>query len=422
VTNPESAYSFSISEYLRCLFADIPWIIPVICLTLIFFAAQPWSFGLAKHTGELLCLYSLFLTVKEYRHVRFNRVEKTAIISGLLFFFWLCVSYWTSDYDSASVDNYLVFLFIAPLIYSYRGAFRTYDQIAVVLFLVSVSYLVYAIHMYKTGFAVRWSGDENAVNFGNSMILFGIASIFLLPFLRFNTVRVLVIAAGCIFMLCAYKSGTRGNILGLIAVCLVTLFICIRGTATVRKISIAIIFFLVALPLLNWQKVNLTYQNTVDYFSGQNIASSAGQRLVLWRYSSCLVTKYPITGVGPGAFKSAQQSQDCMQARKMLWPYFQSHSVYFHTMATAGIPGMIALLAFFISIIVMSYRVYGYKAIPVIATIAAMMGYGLTVDLYFMKVLAMRHVISIILILACLHHYRDQATNKNSQSTVIPNP
>jgi len=384
------------------------WTVPVVCLIFIFFAVQPWNFDLAKYAGELLCLYALFLMIKEYRSISFRQPEMVLIVSGLLYFLWFCISYWTSGYDRASVDNYLVFLFIAPLLFTLRYTFNRYESVAIVLFMVSLSYLMYVVYMHNLDYQGRWHGDENAVNFGNGMTLYGIISLLLIPSLRSTRLRLLMMLAAGVFLYCAYKSGTRGNILGLFAAGAVVLFVIERRLGFVRPVAICALLLVAVLPFLNWQKINQTYQNTVNYFSEQKDASSsAGQRLALWTYSSCLAVNHPTTGVGPGAFRSAQLANECNPKNYLLrGASYQSHSVYFNTLATAGFPGLIALLVFFISTLIVSYRNYRHKALPLMTAVVTMMGYGLTVDLFFMKVLALRHVIILVLLAAVLYgHY-----------------
>ena len=135
-------------------------------------------------------------------------------------------------------------------------------------------------------------------------------------------------------------------------------------------------------------------KKAVSLYLDGNPNSSSGVRLLQWEKAICMTGVHPVFGSGPRTYKEHMLDNSSPCGFTTRYGYFnQAHSVYFQTLATKGVVGFIALMAFFISIIVISIKNRSTTALMTSAAVIAMLSYGATVDLLFKVSVADRHIV-----------------------------
>lgn len=367
----------------------------VFCLITFFFVAQPWHRDLGVGSFYLLSIVGL-LNLRDFRlmSLAFRIIAISLIIL-------LCVAF-LSWYDSPypdvhfrSIKSYALLLLTVPCYLAIKKSNLSLQQLCLALIGGAASLLLYAYLTYQTGFSGRWAGIENAVGFGNYTAILG--ALLTLP-LFFHSVRqsqvlssILVLASVFAFYV-SYKSGTRSSVAVIAILGMFSILVLRRYMSTYAVLLIVASVLVGSVFLLakseRFQKFDRDIVGYIDkgYYSG-----SFGQRLELWRLSACLANTYPLTGVGVGAFKSAQQDGSPTRCDVVInKSYYQAHSVYFQTLATMGYSGLFVLLSVFSSSLLFvrkkQLELKGLVAVPILSFMVT----GLTVDLFFMDLVVAR--------------------------------
>ena len=171
----------------------------------------------------------------------------------------------------------------------------------------------------------------------------------------------------CIFsaLYAAVASGTRG------AWILIPVYIALFGWLYRSKLSKAqwikaIIILLVTILMLSlWtpRKLELgiarAYTNVVAFIDDPKTQSSAGARLNMWRNSMIIWSKSPAVGTGIGDFQL--DSERLILTKESLsievGKYSHAHNIYFDTLATLGLFGLIVLV---IALFIIPWKLFIY--------------------------------------------------------------
>ena len=163
---------------------------------------------------------------------------------------------------------------------------------------------------------------------------------------------------GATFAICA--TGSYGPLLGFVFGFGVLLaFILRRQFSRFAYVSVFLLSvgaLLVCAPLL----ISKFFQISSDvqaYASGSGMATSQGQRLILWSISLHEISNSPLFGIGPGHFKTVLF--DFCQVNRCLAGFSsfnQVHNQYFDSALNAGLIGLSGLLITIFSPAVLFYR------------------------------------------------------------------
>lgn len=377
----------------------------VFCLLALFFIAQPWSRGASVNLFYALTLVGIW----NIRYIRSISLEFRAVAISLTCFLMVAIISWfMSPYleiGARAINPYLLLLFTVPCYLAIKQSKLSLIQFCIALVCGAVSLFVYAFLTYQSGFSGRWEGIENAVGFGNYTAILGVLLILPVFFKSVRQSRLLVVllALGCVVAFyTAYKSGTRSSAAVIVLVVVFTIVMFKRFLSAKLLFLLTIITLLLGfLTLANSQRFVEFEREITRYVEIGDYGGSFGQRLGMWKFSACLANMYPLTGVGVGAFKSAQQDDLLVGCDVVLrTSYYQAHSVYFHSLATMGYPGLLILFCVFASSLLFirnkKLEEKGLIAIPILS----FMIMGLTVDLFFMDLVASRFVVISALLFA----------------------
>ncbi|MBU0706270.1 O-antigen ligase family protein [Patescibacteria group bacterium] len=105
-----------------------------------------------------------------------------------------------------------------------------------------------------------------------------------------------------------------------------------------------LVILLLAIMISQWNSPK--FQQFMDFEN----RSSSTVRLEIYEVASGLISDYPLTGVGPGLFQGYYQTKgpDILGKAPMEWNIPHPHNIFLAFWLNAGIPGLLALLAFLI--------------------------------------------------------------------------
>ena len=210
-----------------------------------------------------------------------------------------------------------------------------------------------ALYIETAGGTARPGGilSTPMIPFGNMAFLMGTLSLFSIGW---NTSRekkliALKILSGCAGLYASYLSQTRGNWIA------VPLFIVI-GLAAQKKVRIrdqsivlasviALLSAFYAFSGMVQDRISSAQQDLSEYARGENLDTSVGIRLQLWKAAWLLFRENPFFGVGLERFTGALQE---LALRNVITPvaatFYHAHNEILFGMATLGVFGMAAIL------------------------------------------------------------------------------
>lgn len=376
----------------------------VFALISFFLCIQAWDQSPTTDAAILLWAIGLCLSLRYWNQPLLTPEQKKISFLAFIVFAVSLISWIFSDYPVSSKDlePELRFLLMPLAIIAVSRAGISINMLAISLIMGGISYGCSALYeRYEIG-TFRVNGDENAVTFGNgAFLVFACIS-----FLFFSKVdkRILYFAPIGLTMalLAAIFSGTRGSFLGLIPLVVASLFL-IKGLGRVLVIilSSALIVILLQFPQIT-SGIKQSERSLNAYFDHKNTKTSIGQRLLQWEQALCMTAEHPFIGSGPRTYN--EHMQDPNSSCSFLAPtytgyYNQAHSLYFQTLATKGILGLICLLLFLIySVYKFRQKEYAVSNI-LLASVITMCSYGIGVDLLFKVFMADRHIVLLSILI-----------------------
>ncbi len=386
----------------------------------IFLIAQPIKKSVATDVSIVLWILGLIVLISGKVKIRTLVPYRKTILAGFAFFFVALMSLLLSDYPADLQTLEPEFrLLLLPLIIAgiYFSGLRA-PQLIFALLLGGISY-AWVTHDQLGGFKIvrRVFGDENSVGFGNgAFLLTTVSAYFCLSFWKNSKIVAMTAAiAAILYLYAAIASGTRGSFL---AVPLIVIFFIFHFRSV--KVIFASLAIGTLLSVIIYQTplqsgIDRAVKNLTSYVqgSGDNL-SSTGLRLKQWEAAICMAKKEPVFGVGSHQFRPASQDQKlgCDFNSEGPKRYFvQAHSLYFNTLATMGLTGLACLMLFGFFLCRESLNVrpdYPHKYAVVIITLT-IAGYSLTVDGFFIRFIAEKHLTLLGVMLGIMLHGQQKA-------------
>jgi len=415
-------------------------------LALLFFTIQPWDRHLADALWLLLSLSSLcYVAQKKYQGHNFNTPKP---LKTLL---WLCalmpavsvISYLASPLDTLSpklLEPDTRWLLITPIILALRDTQMGPKWVLLLISSYAIStFMSAAIETnYLTNLAIRANGDENAVPYGmfNATIGLMLLTFFMSPYIKQkanhnnkNKVRITRALLLIIFSLAitsAFLSGTRAAILVLPIVITLLYFMHYRFKKSLIGLTlllgIGVVFIGSQAESAFVKRLITVPAKLTSYFVKNDRTSKLGnQRLEQWKESWCIFTIHPILGTGPRTFKYAHQTyggkDHCNATQALKQGSYQAHSVYFNTLGTLGMAGI--LFSLLLSLAFLRAGINAFKqsckttklgGSLLITVIACHAINGITLDLWFMNHVMDKNLIVLALPLLLIYHRKAPIT------------
>ncbi len=416
-------------------------------LALCFFTTQPWDRHLADVFWLLLSLTSLgYVAITKYQGHSFNAQKA---LKTLLWLFALMplvsvISYLASPLDTLAptlLEPDTRWLLIIPIILALRDT-----QIGPKWVLLLISSYAISTFMsatietnYLTNLTGRASGDENAVPYGmfNATIALMLLAFFINPHLnklfrqepnkppknkncKNMIIRSLLLLVFTLSAIATFLSGTRAAVL-LLPVVMIGLY-SIHYPAIKALISLIILLGLGTVLIITQpqsafvSKLISTPSTITSYFVINDRASKLkNPRLEQWKESKCIFTLHPLLGTGPRSFKYAHQAyggeDHCNAVQYLKRGSYQAHSVYFNTLGTLGLTGMLTSLLLSLALLRTGINAFkqtnptsklgGSLLITVLACHAIN---GITLDLWFMNHVMNKNLLILALPLVLIFH------------------
>lgn len=191
----------------------------------------------------------------------------------------------------------------------------------------------YAIKGYNTA-ADGFGGMDNNC-FGVSLVSVLGPAIALVLSSRTWLTRGLAAASAALILHTTLLTFSRGSLIGLLALLLVAFVMMPKRPKYLATVLVAVLIF------ARFTGPQLAARYATTFASADDRDASAESRIDLWRDCLLVVEGQPILGVGPANWP--------VVASQFGWPEGKSaHSVWMETAAEMGIPGVLALLAFFV--------------------------------------------------------------------------
>jgi O-antigen ligase len=211
------------------------------------------------------------------------------------------------------------------------------------------------IHILTGGGALRYGTDFiPIIIFSEMALLLGVFSALSISWNNpGNKITIFFkIVALCAGLYAAYLSQSRGVWLT------IPVFIVIAGLVTKNipssyKLSVIVFFVILITAVSHYgqivkERMSVAESDMTQYSGGENVDTSLGIRLQLWRGSWVLFTEHPLTGVGVEGFPKALEE---LSKRNIITPFAatfpHSHNEVLFMMSKLGIFGLFALLALY---------------------------------------------------------------------------
>jgi len=342
--------------------------------TLTYFVLQPWYRENSNTVWLALSLFSLGYIVYLYASKQKDALKSPKGLKQLL---WLCAlvpfvsiaSFITSPLENLSASRLepdLRWWLIIPIIIALRASQIGPKWIIACITGYTLSSFASALieTHYLQNLNIRANGDENAVTYGmfNATLALMVLATFISPYIKQgglnskspNIVRGSLLIVFILGVLASFLSGTRAAVI-LIPIIVIGLYATQYSPKRALLGSGLLILIFAAFIMTNQQsalvkKITKTPDAVINYIvknDKHSKLSSVGQRLEVWKESWCIFTKHPLLGTGPRSFRPAHQvyggPEHCnaTQARKN--GFLQAHNVYFNTLGTLGLMGVISL-------------------------------------------------------------------------------
>lgn len=365
-----------------------------------FLGIQAWNQSPTTDTAIIIWLVGLISWVIKCE-TGVTDGQKNIILASCLVFLTCLLSWFFSDYELTfkKIEPDTRFLFFGLTVIAVTSSKLSINQLFIALIIAGISYGCSALYERHSLGLDRVDGDENAVTFGNGAFL--IASCLMSVYLtKAHTVLKIIAPLAIIFALIAsIYSGTRSSFLALIPLALIAIYK-LNNKGRVTSLILVLASAYTVVNHTNFpDRFEQAKHNTQAYFREDNLYNSTGIRLEMWRATLCIWKNNPILGVGPRAFRNANNDEllDCNYPE--VKHFNQAHSIIFNTLATKGSLGLISLILFFSALVYFPFKERSAVRFLLLASVVTMLSYGLTVDLLFKVFMTDKHLILLAIII-----------------------
>jgi O-antigen ligase len=274
---------------------------------------------------------------------------------------------------------------------------------------------------------IRARGDANANPFGmyNAMITLMLASYLLsssketVPAFNkhiFTLILIVIISLGTLSVI---LTGTRTAIFALLIGLILLSITMLKKKRVWFFTGIAFVCLSLFISTSSGEKLSKRFltipEKAMQFFTYETEAQrknaarySTGQRLEQWRGSVCVFQKHPILGTGPRSAKQAftkyGNKENCNLYLTAKRGPRQTHSMYFNTLLTLGIAGILVFSLLFASLIKLtksqlsnSNKTARLGAIMLSMYLIAMAINGIALDMWFRNYMVNKNLIALLL-------------------------
>lgn len=324
--------------------------------------SKPWFYS--------VCLIGLAHLAYHFR--KFDQFEprlKIFFVFVALFFLWSLFSFYFNDQPgngrSILWNRHFHLLMIVPLCFLFARIRISFDILLIAFSLTSLIAILEILRAIYLGTHYLNQGiNPNAYG----PILLGYAGFLLFSFLynpdRWR--RGLALAGFMLAMAAVILSKSKGTWLAIPVLTVFFVFYLPYTWSRLKKIYllitlIALIVSSYLLPPVG-SRIDLAIDNLTQYFATDDLqdpsrTSAAGTRLELWKSAWKIFLENPVTGAGPGGFKSSSnKNAEGFGVNEVVKRFEHPHNQYLNALATRGIPGLILLLGLLLLPIMIAFK------------------------------------------------------------------
>ena len=237
--------------------------------------------------------------------------------------------------------SFLVFLIIPGLILTIRQCRNAMYTVGWGVLIVSLMalYFKYTIEGGRLGLPDGMLTNPNDVA---QVILIALPFWLLMAVSQKSNVFQRILAVGCmlLLLLVLFKTGSRGGLVTLVALCLLT-FLRVSSANRLKLFGAVCVIAVVCYPLVprslrERYKTVVSENKSDETFIAQE---SKEERLQLLMMSLKLTARHPLLGLGPGQFETA--AADYAKQNHQFAHWRETHNVYTQVSSEEGLPGLL---------------------------------------------------------------------------------
>ena len=316
----------------------------------------------ASYTLALLFLSSCFYVKHwrtSWRSLSVN--EKNVLIGFLVFTGAGIMSYYNAsdDYEYIKeLGRYLRFSIAVPVfLFLVYTRCNLYKYLIYGVIVSGPVYLGFALYSWYNNPHLPAQFGYHHTMFGDAAMLnAGIMAAWLLTCKQSKLIKGIVVVSIFCALYASILSQSRGAWIVLPAYALILVYYSLQ-TRVVRLrymvITLAIIIASIAVSPAKdiiSSRYNQAVSEVQQFSEGKNLDSSVGTRLAMWAIAVDVWKQHPLIGTGLGNFDEEIKRIQAEGEYREIYPHDDSHNVYFQTLATTG---LIGLVIFMVSMIIL---------------------------------------------------------------------
>jgi len=280
--------------------------------------------------------------------------------------------------------------------------------------LAALSVVLYAPNWTSGGRAGTYF--SNAIHFGGLAMVLGILSALSINWLRKDTTPIIVLKliGFCAGVFSSIQSGTRGAWIALPAAFAIFLFHHRKRISLLTAVALSALLAVALLAIYflssaTQDRVHLLFTDFIGLFHSR-MDTSPGFRIQGWKAALIISAQHPLFGVGPDEFKNylpALRDAGIISATAAEVAVSEVHNEILLRTVSLGIFGLVSILAiYFVPLALFMRRTRAASpyqrqaALMGVCTVVAFLLFGLTVEIFNLKMTATFYSITVAILLA----------------------
>ncbi|MDK2779426.1 MAG: O-antigen ligase family protein [Pseudomonadota bacterium] len=293
--------------------------------------------------------------------VQLARPEKLFLLSGVLMFLSTVLSFWMSGdlADPQSIRTHWLYLLPVGLVatFSRTGVSRQWLYSLLIIAAIMSFIVVIKDNLYG---GARGSHHGSPIPFGTvSLSTALLCLIFAMDRSVSKWLRLLLLASALIGLVAVIWSKTRAAWLFFVIWSVIAMIIWVKFEPSFkRQAAIVVSFFIIMIALLLSpfsgmvkQRFSGTYDQIEKYISGENVKTSSGQRIELWKVAINTFRENPLLGAGRSGFLEEKQGMNDNGEVEVIRSLQHAHNDVLWILATRGLLGLMVFAGLFIFLI-----------------------------------------------------------------------
>lgn len=293
--------------------------------------------------------------------VQLARPEKLFLLSGVLMFLSTVLSFWMSGdlADPQSIRTHWLYLLPVGLVATFFRTGVSRQWLYSLLIIAAIMSFIVVIKDNLYGGA-RGSHHGSPIPFGTvSLSTALLCLIFAMDRSVSKWLRLLLLASALIGLVAVIWSKTRAAWLFFVIWSVIAMIIWVKFEPSFkRQAAIVVSFFIIMIALLLSpfsgmvkQRFSGTYDQIEKYISGENVKTSSGQRIELWKVAINTFRENPLLGAGRSGFLEEKQGMNDSGEVEVVRSLQHAHNDVLWILATRGLLGLMVFAGLFIFLI-----------------------------------------------------------------------